>query len=153
MDWRICVVSQPSVRTVETRRMNRQDAADAKIGERKWSEPTCELDRCAHQVIGAAIAVHRHLGPGFLETVSCVPFGADPFVHRVRDAIILAAEQRSHLCELERRDRGPQRHGPVSSHVNATREKSKAPGSAPPKSASGARAAMRTPVDDKLRSS
>jgi GxxExxY protein len=49
--------------------MNRQDAADAKFRERGWSEPALELDRRAHQVIGAAIEVHRHLGPGFLETV------------------------------------------------------------------------------------
>ena len=30
-------------------------------------EPSAELDRLAHQVIGAAIEVHRILGPGFLE--------------------------------------------------------------------------------------
>jgi GxxExxY protein len=32
-------------------------------------EPDRELDRLAHQVIGAAIEVHRQLGPGFLEGV------------------------------------------------------------------------------------
>lgn len=30
-------------------------------------EPSAELDRLAHGVIGAAIEVHRVLGPGFLE--------------------------------------------------------------------------------------
>lgn len=32
-------------------------------------EPSAEMDRLAHQVIGGAIEVHRALGPGFLESV------------------------------------------------------------------------------------
>ena len=32
-------------------------------------EPSREVDQLAHSVIGAAIEVHRHLGPGYLEGV------------------------------------------------------------------------------------
>ena len=32
-------------------------------------EPSGELDRLAHEVIGAAIEVHKALGPGYLESV------------------------------------------------------------------------------------
>lgn len=33
------------------------------------TEPSSTLDALAHEIIGAAIEVHRQLGPGFLETV------------------------------------------------------------------------------------
>ena len=32
-------------------------------------EPPAEADAAAHATIGAAVEVHRHLGPGFLEAV------------------------------------------------------------------------------------
>jgi GxxExxY protein len=47
--------------------MNRQDTKNAK--EEARNEPDAELDRVAHCVIGAALEVHRTLGPGFLEAI------------------------------------------------------------------------------------
>jgi GxxExxY protein len=44
--------------------VNRQNAKDAKT-----EEPEAELDGLAHTAIGAAIEVHRILGPGFLESI------------------------------------------------------------------------------------
>ena len=51
---------------LRTSRCNRQDAKNA----RGWAmkrEPDAESDKLAHEVIGAAIEVHRVLGPGYLE--------------------------------------------------------------------------------------
>jgi GxxExxY protein len=49
----------------ETEKMKRHDAKDAK-GPR---EPDVEVDGCARDVLGAALEVHRSLGPGFLESI------------------------------------------------------------------------------------
>jgi GxxExxY protein len=49
-------------------RQGRQGRQGSEIGGFGLIEPSAEIDRCARAVIGAAIEVHRHLGPGFLET-------------------------------------------------------------------------------------
>ena len=62
---------------------NRQDAMSAKGAKEEAEsgrrEPGAKLDRLAHEVIGAAIEVHRLLGPGLLESVYeealCVELG------------------------------------------------------------------------------
>ena len=49
--------------------MNRQGAKFAKTAKVAKAEPDDVTDELARKVIGAAIEVHRHLGPGYLEGV------------------------------------------------------------------------------------
>jgi GxxExxY protein len=54
-------------------------------------EPDAELDRLAHQVIGAAIEVHRQLGPGLLEGVYenaiCIEFELRDIAFRTQSRV------------------------------------------------------------------
>jgi GxxExxY protein len=56
--------------------MNRQDAGTPESG---FPEPDEETDRHTSAIVAAAVEVHRHLGPGFLESVYenalCVELG------------------------------------------------------------------------------
>jgi GxxExxY protein len=50
----------------DERGLNRQDT---EVAELDVDEPAAGLNRLTHRVIGAAIDVHRSLGPGLLESV------------------------------------------------------------------------------------
>jgi GxxExxY protein len=72
--------------------LKRQDAKPYG-GAKTRQESAAALDQLAHDVIGAAIEVHRHLGPGFLESVyeeaMCVALASRqlPFVREATIAI------------------------------------------------------------------
>ncbi len=61
-------------------------------------EPDQELDRLAHQVIGAAIEVHRQLGPGLLEGVYenaiCIEFELRDIPFRTQSRVGIAYKGR-----------------------------------------------------------
>ncbi|MCA9598072.1 MAG: GxxExxY protein [Myxococcales bacterium] len=64
--------------------MNRQDAKLAK--DAGMAEPSAEIDHLARRVIGAAIEVHRCLGPGFLEAVYEEALCVELALHGIRFA-------------------------------------------------------------------
>lgn len=53
--------------------MNQEEAPPTKL----YREPSNVVDDLAHKVIGAAIEVHRELGPGYLESIYQVALEAE----------------------------------------------------------------------------
>ncbi len=88
---------------------NRQAAKIAREEERKTEreeeaaresriEPGRHVDELAHRVIGAAIEIHRHLGPGFLERVYedalAIEFELRGIPHERQKRIIVSYKER-----------------------------------------------------------
>jgi GxxExxY protein len=117
--------------------MNRQNAKDAKV----VFEPDPELDRLANLTIGAAIEVHRSLGPGFLESVyeqalyievgarglaveRQVPIAIDYKGHKVGEARLDLRIEKQLLVEIKAVEAlAPIHFAQVISYLRATRGK------------------------------
>jgi len=105
---------------------------------RRYREPDADVDELARRVIGAAIEVHRHLGPGFLESVYeealCVepelreipfdrqrPIGVDYKGHSVGQGRLDLLVGDKLLVELKAVDRlAPIHNAKVISYLKAT---------------------------------
>src|SRR5262245_57365186 len=70
------------------------------------SEPREELDRWAHAVIGAAIEVHRYLGPGYLESIYEEALAIELELRglHVRRQLIMPVEYKGHVVGEHRID-------------------------------------------------
>ena len=74
--------------------MDRKEARDARDASKRLWEPSDELNALATRVLEAAIEVHRHLGPGFLESIYEQSFvmelqaRAIPFQRQVRFPVL-----------------------------------------------------------------
>ncbi len=104
----------------------------------RYREPDADVDELVRRVIGAAIEVHRHLGPGFLESVYeealCVelelrqipfdrqrPIGVDYKGHSVGQGRLDLLVGDKLLVELEAVDRlAPIHNAQVISYFKAT---------------------------------
>ena len=104
----------------------------------RFREPDADVDELVRRVIGAAIEVHRHLGPGFLESVYeealCVelelrqipfdrqrPIGVDYKGHSVGQGRLDLLVGDKLLVELEAVDRlAPIHNAQVISYLKAT---------------------------------
>ncbi len=105
----------------------------------RYREPDADVDELARRVIGAAIEVHRHLGPGFLESVYeealCVelelreipferqrPIGVDYKGHSVGQGRLDLLVGDRLLIELKAVDRlAPIHNAQVMSYLKATK--------------------------------
>jgi GxxExxY protein len=95
-------LSNSSPLETDEKGVNRQDAKTP----RKKNEPGAELDRLAHDVIGAVIEAHRALGPGLLESVYEEALCLELTLRRVPFArqVIVSVEYKENLVGEARLD-------------------------------------------------